>query len=307
MGHDTNSAAVPEFRYDVWAHSVAFSRDSRYVAVLAMSDHLILWDVVAKREAATQDFAFSGEGQIEFSPDGKTVCVTSAGSARWFEMPSLRLLKEEPADRLVLAQDGGFAMLARQGQIIRRDYPSGVETSLGSSAIMGYKATAALSPDGQTFVIGGEEGKVALWHTRHPGPPTMLEGHNKALIIRVAFSPDGKWIASASWDGTIGLWQPNGRNIRFLRGHNGAVWGVAFSRDGRTLASGANDGTIKLWNLASMQEAATLHGHDGPVSVVAFSPNGSLLASAAEGVLRLWKAPAFEELSAAERMIEAKK
>ena len=221
-------------------------------------------------------------------------------------MPSLRLLKEEPADRLVFARDGAFAMLARHGQIIRRDYPSGVETSLGSSAIMGFKATAALSPDGQTFVIGGEEGKVALWHTRQPGPPTMLEGH-KALVPSVAFSPDGKWIASASWDGTIGLWQPNGRNIRFLRGHNGGVWCVAFSLDGRTLASGANDGTIKLWNLASMQEAATFHGHEGSVSALAFSPDGNYLASAGGYTVRLWKAPTFEEISAAERMIEAKK
>ena len=125
--------------------------------------------------------------------------------------------------------------------------------------------------------------------------------------MSVAFSPDGKWIASASWDSTIGLWQPNGRNIRFLRGHNGAIWDVAFSRDGRTLASCANDGTIKLWNLASMQEAATLHGHDGPVSSVAFSPNGNYLASAGGWTVRLWKAPTFEEISAAERMIEGKK
>jgi WD40 repeat protein len=301
----TNSAAEPEFRYEYWIHTVAFSRDSRYAAVLAMQDHLILWDVVARREAATQDFASGSRGQIEFSPDGKTVCVTSGGSARWFEMPSLRLLREEPADRLVFAQDGGFAMLARQGQIIRRDYPSGVETSLGSSAIVD-KTSAALSPDGETFVIGGEEGKVALWHTHHPGSQNMLEGH-KGRIISVAFSPDGKWIASASWDSTIGLWQPNGRNIRFLRGHNGAVWDVAFSRDGRTLASCANDGTIKLWNLASMQEAATLHGHEGQVSCLAFSPDGNLLASAGGWAVRLWHAPTFEEISAAERMIEAKK
>src|SRR2546422_8979217 len=301
----TNSAAKPEFRYEFRIKAVAFSRDSRYAAVLAQRDHLILWDVLARREAATQDFANSSEGQIEFSPDGKTVCVTSAGSARWFEMPSLRLLKEEPADRLLFAQDGGFAMLARQGQIIRRDYPSGVETSLGSSAIVG-KNGAALSPDGETFVIGGEEGKLALWNTRHSGLQTMLEGH-KGRIWSVAFSPDGKWIASASFDGTIGLWQPNGRNIRFLRGHNGLVWYVAFSRDGRTLASSADDGTIKLWNLASMQEAATLHGHEGPVSGLAFSPDGNYLASASEGAVRLWKAPTFEELSAAERMIEARK
>ena len=134
----------------------------------------------------------------------------------------------------------------------------------------------------------------------------MLEGH-KGRIMGVAFSPDGKWIASASWDSTIGLWQPNGRNIRFLRGHNGAVWDVAFSRDGRTLASCANDGTIKLWNLASMQEAATLHGHEGQVSGLAFSPDGNFLASAGGWAVRLWKAPTFEEISAAERMIEAKK
>jgi WD40 repeat protein len=306
----TNSAAKPEFRYEFRIDAVAFSRDSRYAAVLAQKDHLILWDVVAKREAATQDFAFSSEGQIEFSPDGKTVCVTSGGSARWFEIPSLRLLKEEPADRLVFAQDGGFAMLARQGQIIRRDYPSGVETSLGSSAIVSKTSStvggAALSPDGQTFVIGGAEGKLELWNTHHSGLQTMLEGH-KGRIWSVAFSPDGKWIASASWDGTIGLWQPNGRNIRFLRGHNGLVWDVAFSRDGRTLASSADDGTIKLWNLASMQEAATLHGHDGPVSSVAFSPNGNYLASSGGCTVRLWNAPTFEEISAAERMVEAKK
>ena len=274
--------------------------------MLAAPDHLILWDVVARREAARQDFDNSFEGQVEFSPDGKTVCVTSAGSARWFEMPSLRLLKKEPADQLVFAQDGGFAMLARQGQIIRRDYPSGVEVSLGSSATTGKTSSAALSPDGETFVIAGEEGKMALWHTHRPGPPTMLEGH-KGRIIIVAFSPDGKWIASASWDGTIGLWQPNGRNIRFLRGHNGPVWDVAFSRDGRTLASSGDDATIKLWNLASMQEAATLHGHDGPVSSVAFSPNGNYLASAGGWTVRLWNASTFEEISAPERMIEAKK
>jgi WD40 repeat protein/serine/threonine protein kinase len=304
----TNSATGPEFRYENWMQTVAFSPDSRYAAVLAAPNHLILWDVVARREAATatQDFTNSYyEGQIEFAPDGKTVCVTLHGSARWFAMPSLRLLKEEPADRLVFAKDGGFAMLARQGQIIRRDYPSEVETSLGSSAMEAH--SVALSPDGETLVIsGGEEGKMALWQTHRSGSPTMLEGH-QVRIVDIAFSPDGKWIAGASWDGTIGLWQPNGRFIRFLRGHNGAVWDVAFSRDSQTLASSADDGTVKLWNLASMQEAATLHGHDGGVTAIAFSPDGKDLLSAGGMAVRLWKAPTFEELSAAERLIEAKK
>src|SRR5439155_10265978 len=142
-------------------------------------------DQVCPGRVRDSDLAQYQQGLVEFLTARESLCVTGAGSARWFEMPSLRLLKEEPADRLVFAQDGGFAMLARQGQIIRRDYPSGVEASLGSSAIVG-RTSAALSPDGGTFVIGGKEGKMALWHTHRPGPQTMLEGH-KGRIQSVAF------------------------------------------------------------------------------------------------------------------------
>jgi WD40 repeat protein len=76
------------------------------------------------------------------------------------------------------------------------------------------------------------------------------------------------------------------------------VWDVAFSPDGRTLASSADDGAVKLWNVASLQEATTLHGHRGPVSAIAFSPDGKHLASGGWAV-RLWNAPTFEEIAAA--------
>ena len=104
------------------------------------------------------------------------------------------------------------------------------------------------------------------------------------------------------------LWEVAARrSLTSLRGHTGQAWDVAFSPDGRTLASGADDGTIKLWNLASFQEATTLHGHRGPVSAIAFSPDGKHLASAGGWAVRLWNAPTLEEISAAERMIQAKK
>jgi eukaryotic-like serine/threonine-protein kinase len=288
------SRAVPGFQVQSWIHTLAISRDSKYAAVMTGSDHLILWDIEARRELAARDFANSYDGQIEFAPDGKRVCVTSASVARWFEIPSLKLLGEEPANRLVFAADGRFAMLARAGQIVRRDFPSGLETVLDSQSI--GSTCSALSPDGELFVIAGGDGKMAMWNTRRPGPSIVLMGH-KMVLFGVAWSPDGKLLASACWDGQVGLWDRAGRLIQFLRGHSGPVWNVAFSRDGRTLASSGDDGTIRLWNLASLQEAAALHGHEGPVSGLTFSWDGKHLVSGGARAVRFWSAPTFEEVA----------
>ncbi len=297
------SRAGPGFQVQSWIHTLAISRNSKYAAVLTGSDHLILWDIQARREVAAQDFANSYEGQIDFAPDGNRVCVSSGGVARWFEIPSLKLLGEEPANRLVFAEDGSFAMLARAGQIVRRDFPSGLETVLASHNI--GATCSALSPDGELFLIAGEAGKMEMWNTRRPGPPIVLIGH-KMVLYGVAWSPDGKLLASACWDGQVGLWDRAGRHIQFLRGHSGPVWNVAFSRDGRTLASSGDDGTVKLWNLASLQEAATLHGHEGPVSGLAFSWDGKYLVSGGARTVRLWGAPTFEEVAMVGRREEQK-
>jgi len=70
-------------------------------------------------------------------------------------------------------------------------------------------------------------------------------------VRSLAFSPDGRTIASGSFDNTIKLWDAAGGNeIRTLEGQSGSVWSVAFSPDGRTLASGSEDGTIRLWQMA---------------------------------------------------------
>ena len=74
----------------------------------------------------------------------------------------------------------------------------------------------------------------------------------------------------------------------------------AFSDDGKTVAVGTFDGPIQLWNVASRQQAATLHGHISFVSSLAFSKNGRTLASSGmEGTLRLWTAPSWPEMDPA--------
>jgi cytochrome c len=201
-----------------------------------------------------------------------------------------------PVRAIAVAPDGKSAMTGSfdQSAILWR-LDQGAASAVLRFHDGAVNAVAAL-PDGR-FATGGEDGRIAIWANAGlatgAAPERLVEGH-KASVVALALSPDGKRLASASWDETARVTELAGGAARVLEGHKGPLGGLAFAPDGAIITTG-HDATLRRWPADG--STPLVRQLDAPLAGVAVAPDGEIVAAGADGHLRLFAPDLAERAS----------
>ena len=273
--------------------AVAFRPDSSALVGVGRRGDAGTWDLATGRGLETI-FKLPEGAEVRdvawMAPKAKDECIAVAfqdGSVRiWGRGErgwSLRPLGDRHRQAVhhleAHARSGRLLSAGDDGRILCWDAETGRSTVLVDLGRPLWDV--AISPDGLAYAATGEDRRI--WLGRFgAGPPDFL-GKLDGTGMALAFSPDGRTVASGDAGGSIILWDL-GRpaEVRKLEGHLDSITGLAFSPDGLRLASGGDDALVKLWDTSDGREALSLKA-TGPVEAVDFSPDGRHLAATIDG------------------------
>jgi RNA polymerase sigma factor (sigma-70 family) len=313
-------------------NDVAISPDGKALVAVDNHDTAYIWDLGSGKELHRLKEGKNNNFGFALSADGKTLAVSDGGGeVKLWDLATgkvMRVLRAAPRPAAVLAFSPDGKILAAGdnapipvGAAKVKDGASSIrlwDTAAGRplrelKGHTGGVTTVAFSPDGRTLVSASHDATLRFWdpaagkqvrkiQVPDATPADEEQDRQKGIhyggVLTVAYSPDGRLLASGSYDGTVRLWDAGtGKELYALRGHGREVAGVVFSPDGKTLASGSRDHTIRLWDPASGKQLQPRQGHDGPVNNLAVSPDGRIAAAVChDGTIRLWSLTAKRQL-----------
>jgi eukaryotic-like serine/threonine-protein kinase len=259
---------------------VAFSPDSRWLAAANGGVHtpgeIIIWDAADGRELRRIAAHATPVRGLAFSPDGRQLASFGGGVDRnGFLLPGEVKVWDSADGKQLLCLPGNEA----------------ADWTKAFSAVA--FSPAAAEPQRRLAYADGDTVRVCDPTT---GKELRRLGTHPSSVNSIAYSPDGRRLASGSTVGVIKLWDADTGRETLAFHHADGILGLAFSPDGRRLAAAGVNNIVKVWDLTTRNEALVLRGHKDTVASVAFSPDGWRLASGGgDGAVKLWDATAAAE------------
>jgi WD40 repeat protein len=295
-------------------HELSVSADGRWLISHADDASVRVWDLLAPQVAATpRVFPGVGPGLLYPSPDGRWLGVSnfnapahlldiasSSPAASDIVMPDLTRFSDPASDAFLYSADAHWLVADgdyEPSRLFDLTAPAIAESARTLNDGGGERPGKAISADSQWLVkIRGFRDKEArLWNLSKGGDePLLLRGHTEA-ITRAVISADSHWLATASDDTTVRLWDLHStdvsRAVQVLRSHAKRVAACAFSPDSHWLVTTSEEGTVQLWDIAAGKapRATLLPGYTTAVRGLAFSRDARwLITSSGDQSARLW-------------------